>query len=622
VSDALLDRLAAFGTHLRDEQVPITLREVLGDERPIPPVHLADDRRPNGTRPQAVAWLALAAVAAVTVGLSWLASGTDDIAPTDSPPAVVPTVVEPETTLPGSGVSETTPEPTGGPSTTEASPPTAGAVPESSPVQLAPDLSAPDPGATQKSIIGDITWTRVGGPLSSIDDVDAAQSSVEFALDGVFYGSIFQIAGPLHATSWWTSADGVDWERFEGVPDRPSGVHLTAVDGTMWAQTREHWPNSESAASLYRWDGTAFQPVALPTSEPVPGEGLVVRASTSTVVAGLEGEWVVVRQESFGVPWADLLGIEPPFEAGQTTKSWTGAFDVHEARCSHDFDTGSCGFPGETWRIRPEMIDTDPVRFDLYDAATDELITSVVPPADLLADLGAEQVLDDLGQYNYVGGRTESFVVSAEGTARPLTVPFRPETTSDGYVGFDGQVYTLGEHGAEGQQLWATSDLDNWDTVALPGGINVDSVQQIISDGSTLVLSSWPSATYWTTTDGRTWTGHASAVEAPWLESADFGWMETDRLAWSSRGVAPRGTPTLSVSPDGVTWQRVPVPLPTAVADIGATWADATEQPINEDDDPALLWNWDASAHGDAIFVVLRSLTNQEERWVGRVQAP
>lgn len=630
MSQDLLDRLAAYGTHLRDEQVPIALSEVLGDERPAPPVHLDGDRQPRRARSRAVALLVGAAiVAAVSVGLSWLVRGTDDIAPSDSVPAVVPTIDGPETTVSidsdvvvwettatDTVASDVASEPTVSPTTGAAA---ARSVSDPSPVQLEPDLPIPESGATQPSIIGDITWTRVDGPLSGSEDVDAAQVSVEFVFDDAFYGSSQQFDGSVQTTSWWTSTDGVDWEPFENVPDQPGGVRLDAVDGAMWAETWKRWPTSGEDASLYRWDGATFVPVTQPGLGPAPGEGLVVRESTATVVAGLGGEWIIVRQEWFGVPWADLLDFAPPFEYFEANPPGTDTFDVVESQCNWDFGGGSCERAGETWQIRPEMTDTDPVRINLYDAATDELITTVVPPADLVAELGAEQVLDDLGRYNYVGLRREAFVVSADGSARPHSLPVGVESTGYDFVEFDGRLYTLGGlDGVDERRLWATSNLDTWETVELPDGIDVDTIHQVASDVDTLILRAGGSTTYWMTTDGRSWTAQTSAVEdhsGTRLVPSDFGWFETGH-SWQSPWEHPPDAPVFAVSPDAVTWQLVPLPLPAALAEHGLTWADAPESVDDESIDLS-LFDWFASAHADVISIDLGS-----ERWIGRVQPP
>jgi hypothetical protein len=388
------------------------------------------------------------------------------------------------------------------------------------------------------------------------------------------------------------------------------------------------------------------------------------------VVDGFDGGWIINRTESFAVPWADLLSPDTPSEVGPSWRRWTDTFEVYEQQCSYDFESWGCGAwgpsapvaSGESWRIRPEVIDGDQMRIDLYDAATGDLITSVVPSAELDA-FGMEDILENLGRRKEVEGRAESFIVNDDGAVvesflGPDDSSGRTPWVDADFAELDGRLYALsGGNGIE-HRLWVTSDLDSWVTsdldswealplpiapVADPGGwLN------LTSDGSTMFLNA--GRTIFMTSDGRAWAAVTNPLD-DWekIDSppalTDFGWMETgdagdfefdpediEVALGVELGADPEDldgnmidaylhnqheSPAIAVSSDLATWQLIPVPLPAAVAELGLTWSDISDPA--DDDGPVDVWDWGASAHGNTIFVTLHFGDQARELWVGRV---
>ncbi len=57
-----------------------------------------------------------------------------------------------------------------------------------------------------------------------------------------------------------------------------------------------------------------------------------------------DGSLVVKRSEGFGVPWEELLGIEPPLEAFEEGGEWERTFRVRSLACTVDSQGGrGCG---------------------------------------------------------------------------------------------------------------------------------------------------------------------------------------------------------------------------------------------------------------------------------------
>ncbi len=632
MSQDVIEQLAAYGRDHEDRQPAILVGEVLA-----PATTDRAELRPGQHEPRERRRAVLAVAAAgvmLVAGISMLVARGDGSAPSVtvppvsvrvSPSTIAPATIAPATTGPPTTVAATTtPSTTAPPSTGNAAPPPTvpPVVPDVAPAQLAASLPAPTAGATQSAVVGDIALTRLTDGAASVQDI-------QFTFDGTFYGSRTDSeagSGVSESTSWWTSTDGVDWNEIDDLPDEPTAVHLEAVGGALWVETFQNWPDGGVTQSLSRWDGSEFAPFPLPPPGPIPGEGLAISSTTTSVTGGGNGLWIVRRRETFGVPWAELLGADPSAVVDTDPRSrWIETFRVARQACSFWFDggvNGTCESVGTPWRIRPEVVDGDPVRIDLR--LDDDLVTSVVPPDCALAQSDISDWVQNLGRFNSGGVRTESFVVDSEGAV--ATLPRAPDPSRpwdlEQAAALDGRIYVL-TSGSDGRpQLWATSEGETWAAVPVPVPIVESTGLTLTGDGTTLVLEDG-GPTIHTTTDGRAWTSVTKPFEHAYpragMTPTDFGWVwADDRGAADPDEANDTRSPAVAVSVDARTWQLIPLPLPAAAADRGLSWSDMNELDEIDPGNPS-LWDWQATAHADTIFVVLSGAEGAREIWVGRV---
>lgn len=509
--------------------------------------------------------------------------------------------------------------------------PTEAVIDDAAAVTFAPPLAVPIDGETQQTIVGNITWTRVQGDITTVPPKPA------FVFDGVFYGNRLGIGDPSESASqpqWWTSSDGVGWEAWDAPPAFAS---VTVAGDTLWAQFDRAGP--PGGDNLQRWDGTSFVPVDLPAAGGDLGDGLKVRFATSSIRAEFAGQLIVHQRENIAVAWEDLLGIEPPFEAVEEGGEWTNTFRVRVMKCSTIGDTRSCGSdnPIEGFVIRPEIVEDTPTRIDLYRHPDDELIVSIVPPA---VDRPIDEIVFGIGAENSVGNRQIYVVADLDGTnTRLVDWPFDDAQFTE----LDGRLFALAQVGDD-QQLWASDDLVGWEQLELPAGVSQEVRPQLYSevwsglssDGLTMTLETTGRDvsdeavvtihSIWSTTDGVTWTARETALpEYPTAggEPHDFGWMDHQYLGLFDEQdlkiVAEpsfNGAPTVALSPDAETWQILPIPVPSVFDDRGLTWAD-----LFNGDDYLPVWDSDAYALGDTIFIVHRSSESDREieLWAGSV---
>lgn len=493
----------------------------------------------------------------------------------------------------------------------------AGPAPE--PAMTVPALAAPVDGETQQSVVGNITWTRVDGDRATLP------SEVGFELDDVFYGDGLPSDPDDPQPNLFLSPDGVVWTAWDDAPT--DADDLTVAAGTIWAT----FGARETQPSLSRWDGEGYVPVELPGQDAVPGDALVAGSAAIRIAAEFENKIIVERTESLRVPWDELLSIEPPLTASEEGGEWSGTFRVRALECDeHGGCTWSDELPPPTWNIRPEVVEGTPTRVDLYDDDTGELITTVVPPDD---GRPIDDVVFSIGAENVAGRRVDFLVMDGDGSnvrRADWTLSENPDTYTE-FAELDGRLFALtnaGHHAGKNLRLWVTDDLDSWEELPVPGGIDQDGYSFLSSDASTMILTTSAEGslatdhTSWITTDGISWTARESAIagsatQAP--ASTNFGWVDFHDARFDQLTGEADPAPTIAISSDAATWQMLPIPIPVAIADLGLNWADASF-----DGDSSRFWQWVASAHGDTIFISLYSEgpDRPAELWVGRVSTP
>jgi hypothetical protein len=275
----------------------------------------------------------------------------------------------------------------------------------------------------------------------------------------------------------------------------------------------------------------------------------------------------------------------------------------------------SCFSTDDDRIVRMDILGDDPPhQIDYYDAATDQLITTVVEPD--------EGPVSGDGIHWF---RRSYLIVDSDGSnARRVDWPFEWARFAE----YDGRLFALWNSSSTGYELSVTADLDRWEQLELPGAVEAASLS---SDGSTMVLAGEPerdddgdefvtNGPVWTTTDGVTWTGWESALTGYWARQpspTDFGWIGSHDASYGDvdEMTVP---PSLAISLEAETWQVVALPVPATLAERGLDWTDARS------DDGTIDWVWDVDALGDTIFITLRSDSGDgaQEPWVGQVDIP
>lgn len=484
----------------------------------------AGDPAPAMLRPGI--WLGAAAcVVALIAGLVIIAGFGDDEIRQDDRPSIVPATVTAPTTPVTSTVDEA---PTVAPETTSV--PYESTVPPGS--GEPPALPRPVSGETQRSIVGDITWTLLEGDASSVP------RGPVIGVDGGYLGGI-------HDGRTWRSSDGLEWELVDlgsdGVADQ-SVFGAFAFRGETWAQTND---------GLARWDGETFVPVALPGSPFVDLDGLSYAGRIVGAPVVLGDELVVPATTFLRVPW-DVLFVDG------ARAEWAG--DPQSIRI---VDTNPMDGPLPVLAIlSADFVDGEPDRLEFRDVASDELVTTVeviagVEPTDFLA-----RVVDGLHREVLIGDADGFEAVEPPGgwgVPGGLTGDIVP--IEGGVLGVSHRGYrTLTSQGdqlaADGWEVWTSGDARSWTRLDLPSpsGSIVDIVD-MASDGSTAILTissrldgfGQQSVESWMTDDGNRWEendigdGFASFGAAP----AEFGWLVGDDDL------------DIAVSPDGRAWQEV-----------------------------------------------------------------
>lgn len=478
---------------------------------------------PPSSIPRPGVWLAaVACVVALIAGLVILPGFGDDAIRQDDRPSTVPGTTSTPTTPPTSTVDESptvTPESTTAPAATPAS--------EQPPARLRP-IS----GQTQRSVVGDITWTLLEGDASNVPQGPFIE------VDGGYLGGV-------HEGRTWRSSDGLEWELVDlggdGVTDE-SVFGEFEFRGETWARTND---------GLARLDGERFVPVALPESPFVDLEGLSYLGRIVGAPVVLGDDLVIPATTFLRVPWDALF-------ADGAAAEWTG--DPQSIRI---VDTDPMDGPLPVLAVlSANFIDGEPGRFEFRDVESDELVTTVdvvagVRPADFLA-----RVVDGLHREVLIGDADGFEAVEPPGG---WGVP--GDLTGD-VVAIDGGVLGIarrgqrtltshgGELGAEGWELWASTDARSWTRLDLPtpSGSIIDIVE-MASDGSTAILTTYSRVNgfaqqrleSWITDDGSRWEeidiGDGTAFSG--FGPAEFGWLVGDDRI------------DIAVSSDGRTWQEV-----------------------------------------------------------------
>ncbi len=179
-----------------------------------------------------------------------------------------------------------------------------------------------------------------------------------------------------------------------------------------------------------------------------------------------------------------------------------------------------------------------------------------------------DDVLFGLGFENSVGIRTDYLIADGEGTnACVVDWPFERADFAE----LGGRLFALTGRFDQELELWVTDDLETWDQLAVPAGIAQDGFSSLVSDGSTMVLSTFgpfgpegPLVTnqpMWITTDGITWTARETALvghETWGPDATEFGWIEFHDA--HSGDDAVNSSPSIAISADAETWQIPPIP--------------------------------------------------------------
>ena len=499
------------------------------------------DDSPSATRRSWV-WLAAAACAiALVAGFVVLISSDDDKLRIDDEP--IPT-------------TPTTPETTTAPTTTDA-PTTTSATETADPGSEQPTaLQRPVSGQTQRSVVGDITWTLIEGDASNVP-----QGPV-IGVDGGYLGGVYD-------GRTWRSSDGIEWELVDlggdGVADE-SVYGEFEFRGETWARTND---------GLARWDGETFVPVTLPESRFVDLDGLrtVRRFVGAPVVVG--EELVVPVTTELELPWREL------FAGSDVRAVWAGdPQSIRIVDMTRDEDVAV---------LSATFVDGEPGRFEFRDAENNELVTTVgaipgIDPAALLArmingdyreiligDAGGFEAVDPPGGWGAPGGMPGGLTGGVE--------PIDGGVLAIARVG-NGTPFDIdgGGLGPDDWELWTSVDARSWTQLDLPAPARslIDNVE-MASDGSTTLLridfrvdGQLPrQIRWWTSVDGRGWemidtvdlmaSGTADGLVEFGMSSAEFGWLFGDVES------------DIALSADGRTWQALRFDFPRSLG--GGTFA-------------------------------------------------
>ncbi len=482
-------------------------------------------------------WLAAAAcVVAMIAGLVILPGSGDDEIRQDDRPSIVPDTTTTPSTPPTSTVDES---PTIAAESTTAPAETSGS-------EQPPALSRPVSGQTQRSLVGDITWTLLEGDASSVP-----QGPV-IGIDGGYLGGV-------HEGRTWRSSDGLEWALVDlgddGVADEPVYGEFE-FRGETWAQTNN---------GLARWNGETFAPVALPESPFIGLEGLRIahRSVGRPVVVG--EELVVPVDTLLEVPWSELFGSDPRAE-------WSG--DPQSIRI---VDWGDNEMPVLAV-VAAEFVDGEPGRFEFRDVESNQLVTTVeavqgVEPAAslpsiingdyreiLIGDADGFEAVEPPGRWGAPGGRAGGLVPIDGGVLGIARVGNQTPISRGG-----------SPFGPDDWELWASAHARSWTQLDLPAPARslIDDVS-MASDGSTALLridfrvdGQLPSQSrWWASVDGRRWEAidTVDLMASTWADAIEFG-MRSAEFGWLFGDVES----DIALSADGRTWQALRFDFPRSL---------------------------------------------------------
>lgn len=424
------------------------------------------------------------------------------------------------------------------------------------------ELTAPASGETQRTVIGDITWTLVEG------DGSTQPERVTIEIDGEFLGVD-------EDGQTFRSSDGISWQLTEPIVDGLRDV--VDFDGETWGTVF----SAGERAGLVRWDGTTFAPVELPESLAPTVEGLQRFGPALLAPVALGDELVVPVSSGLEVPWSDLY-------SSRVFPEWDAVTETIRLRDPASAD------PLPVAVLTAELVAGDPGGVEFRDAETGEVVTTV----DLIAGIDSDEFLRRM----VAGGITHSeFLVGDrdgfEVVGTPWSLAEAPRVAA-----LDGRLLAIVEYirfedvgfGAQEWELWTSTDARSWEPLELPTpfGSRVDNIE-IVSDGSLALLTivssegSVQRPETWSTADGMRWSSAEGAAGFGGIQITDVGWVRTEFE--ESIGV--------SVSPDGLTWQEIPIDL----------------------DHPSGAGNGDVSVQGHTIFLTMNENGGERTMWVGRV---
>ncbi len=448
---------------------------------------------------------------------------------------------------------------------TATAPPATASVPAASETVGVADLSVPESGETQQTVIGEVTWTLLEG------DETTQPPGVSAVIDGVFYGL------ENDGRTTWRSPDGVEWELTDLEPNGILGIF--EIDGESWARR-----STLAGQGLGRWNGEEFEPVDLPPSLAPQAEGLSGTPAFGSDPVQLGDEWIIPVTTRFGLPWNERYpgGIGPEWDVVTETIrlfDWESNDPMPVAVIEVDVVERQAPVPG----LVVEFRDTD----------TGELVFEVSPPAGVDLEWFVQRLVSGAGftYHELLIGDGSGF--EAVESPVPLAENVRLATIGDTLLAVAQHPWDPRGGPTEAPELWASTDGRSWELRELPtaAGSNTDWVA-LASDGSLALLNIVSSGTnsqqseYWSSTDGVTWTPTGQDFGFGFVDHTDVGWFRGD--VYDTGGI--------SVSNDGLTWQAI----------------DFDIRP------PAGAGGSGAVVHGDTIFITVFE-GNDRLMWVGQV---